>query len=419
METLAPPTTEASNVIKAMHVICLGQYPALVFRNGTEQPTETNSLSILLTEKESERLSRMQQPITEALRKKRRPDGFSEGLWILANATHDSLIKGISLLTPAKGNREINSSTHDVKEIFQSANRRNLPGAYPLFLSDIQELLGDLIYTTPLAQRYWARVFNLHPSDEARDQAACVLAASCVRLTLFFAKKSATKSNVPIEYFISEGLNALWDAICRYNVERPEALSDYVAQSLINRMTQVEWRVLGEGLSWKAFRGMQRVRRKVLSPLNLSKEQIAQIAEVDLEAAAAIKIYLLGQPSLQAPVFPKAHSTLTRQERLSDHTQPEEDALYNEQRAQILQLLNVTNSRGERLLSERASQILMLRFGLVDGKCWTQSEIGKLLNLTRSRVQQIEKASLEKIRRTRIPEANRIKSRLEDYLINP
>lgn len=49
-------------------------------------------------------------------------------------------------------------------------------------------------------------------------------------------------------------------------------------------------------------------------------------------------------------------------------------------------------------LKERERQVLMLRFGLIDGKEHTLEEIGKKFGLTRERIRQIETKALKKLR---------------------
>ena len=48
-------------------------------------------------------------------------------------------------------------------------------------------------------------------------------------------------------------------------------------------------------------------------------------------------------------------------------------------------------------LTLREKEILRLRFGIDQKSTYTLDEIGKIFNLTRERIRQIEKAALEKI----------------------
>jgi len=49
-------------------------------------------------------------------------------------------------------------------------------------------------------------------------------------------------------------------------------------------------------------------------------------------------------------------------------------------------------------LTEREQKILAMRFGLEDGVSHTLEEVGKMFNVTRERIRQIEAKALEKIR---------------------
>lgn len=62
------------------------------------------------------------------------------------------------------------------------------------------------------------------------------------------------------------------------------------------------------------------------------------------------------------------------------------------------------------MLSDREAEIIKHRFGLEDAEAKTLQEIGKIMDLSRERVRQIEKAALNKIRRSRF------KSILQSYL---
>ncbi|MBQ3573119.1 MAG: RNA polymerase sporulation sigma factor SigK [Clostridia bacterium] len=48
-------------------------------------------------------------------------------------------------------------------------------------------------------------------------------------------------------------------------------------------------------------------------------------------------------------------------------------------------------------LDPREKKIILLRYGLRDGKCYTQREIAKLLNISRSYVSRIEKKAISKL----------------------
>ena len=61
-------------------------------------------------------------------------------------------------------------------------------------------------------------------------------------------------------------------------------------------------------------------------------------------------------------------------------------------------------------LTPREVRILQLRFGLVDGYCYTLEEVGKKFGVTRERIRQIEAQALSRLRH---PSRSR---KLRDYL---
>ena len=61
-------------------------------------------------------------------------------------------------------------------------------------------------------------------------------------------------------------------------------------------------------------------------------------------------------------------------------------------------------------LSEREAKIISLRFGIDSGYPRTLEEVGKMFNVTRERVRQIESAAIRKLRSPDFQE------RLRDYL---
>ena len=48
-------------------------------------------------------------------------------------------------------------------------------------------------------------------------------------------------------------------------------------------------------------------------------------------------------------------------------------------------------------LDDRERRVIMMRYGLIDGKCYTQREVAKLLKISRSYVSRIEKKAVDKL----------------------
>ena len=63
-----------------------------------------------------------------------------------------------------------------------------------------------------------------------------------------------------------------------------------------------------------------------------------------------------------------------------------------------MHLKDALEKHGE-CLNERQKKVLILRFGLEDGKTKTLQETGDLFGITRERIRQIEAAALRKLSR--------------------
>lgn len=48
-------------------------------------------------------------------------------------------------------------------------------------------------------------------------------------------------------------------------------------------------------------------------------------------------------------------------------------------------------------LDERERKVIVLRYGLIDGRCYTQREIAKAMRISRSYVSRIEKKAISKL----------------------
>ena len=49
------------------------------------------------------------------------------------------------------------------------------------------------------------------------------------------------------------------------------------------------------------------------------------------------------------------------------------------------------------IIDKREAMIIKMRYGLINGKSKTLEEIGKILNISRERVRQIEKETIQKL----------------------
>lgn len=122
-------------------------------------------------------------------------------------------------------------------------------------------------------------------------------------------------------------------------------------------------------------------------------EEIA--SEMGLSLNKVIKIMKISQDtiSLEQPISGSQDESTTIEKFVADRRElyPDELAMKELIKHNINDLLKDLN--------ERERRILILRFGLEDGKIYTLEEVGKIFNVTRERIRQIELKAIEKLKR--------------------
>ncbi len=133
-------------------------------------------------------------------------------------------------------------------------------------------------------------------------------------------------------------------------------------------------------------------------------EEIA--AELDVEPERVDELSRIAQSpvSLETPVGEEEDSTLGDFVEDSDAEVPVEAATFR-----LLQQYLAHALEG---LNERERQVLILRFGLEDGRVRTLEEVGEVFKVTRERIRQLETKALAKLRHPQ--NARRLEGFLEE-----
>ena len=132
-------------------------------------------------------------------------------------------------------------------------------------------------------------------------------------------------------------------------------------------------------------------------------DEIAEIIGIEFDKAREI-IKISQQPaSLDAPVGDEEDSYLG--DFIYDITAPTllDTASRGLLKEELIKVLSTLSDREKRVLEER--------FGLQDGKPKTLEEVGKMFNVTRERIRQIEAKALRKLRHP--SRGNKLKDYLE------
>ena len=131
-------------------------------------------------------------------------------------------------------------------------------------------------------------------------------------------------------------------------------------------------------------------------------EEIAAAMEIPVERVREILKISQEPVSLETPIGEEEDSHLGDFIQDNNVPVPAEAAAFTLLKEQLAEVLNT--------LTDREKKVLVLRFGLEDGRARTLEEVGKEFNVTRERIRQIEAKALRKLRH---PSRYR---KLKDYL---
>jgi RNA polymerase primary sigma factor len=121
-----------------------------------------------------------------------------------------------------------------------------------------------------------------------------------------------------------------------------------------------------------------------------SLEQIAQYSGIPEEKAEELLRLMPEVCSLDAPAG-EDDGTLQLLLENMHSPQPQEELVRQEMKRLLESLLG--------LLPDRQQQVLRLRFGMEDGRCYTLDQIGMRLGVSKERARQIEHQAVEKLQK--------------------
>jgi len=140
----------------------------------------------------------------------------------------------------------------------------------------------------------------------------------------------------------------------------------------INRMSKMQRKLTVE-------LGAEPTTKQLADALGLTEEKVLEIMQIAREPA-----------SLETPIGEEDDSNLGDFVADNNTITPEEYVEQSMLREHLSLLLDD--------LKEREKQVIILRFGLLDGKTRTLEEVGREFDVTRERIRQIEAKALRKLR---------------------